>query len=161
MQGGFKDGGSGSGLVAVFGEVAFPTAAAGLVGVELEHVAGDAVETGAGLGHAIDVGQHGSNDAVPIGGRAIVAVDLAVGSGEEVGVVVGGAADHGGVHLLTLGLSLVEGEDAAVDFDEKLGEVAFEAVDVVVAERRDGAVVLGVEALEPGFAGMDGEVLAA
>jgi hypothetical protein len=132
-----------------------------LVGVELEHVAGDAVEAGARSGHLINVGQHGLDDGVAIGGLTIIAVDLAIGGGEEVGVVVGGAANHGGIHLGALGLGLVEGEDAAVDFDEELGEVAFEAVDVVVAEGRNGAVVLGVEALEPGFAGMDGEVLAA
>jgi hypothetical protein len=161
LEGGFDGCGSGSGFVAIFGEVAFPAAAAGLVGVELEHVAGDAVEAGARSGHLVDVGQHGLDDAVPIGGMAIVAVDLAVGGGEEVGVVVGGAANHGGVHLGALGLGLVEGKDAAVDFDEELGKVAFEAVDLVVAQGRDRAVVLGVEALEPGFAGMDGEMLAA
>ena len=58
--------------------------------------------------------------------------DLAVRGGEEVGVLVGGPADHHAVDLAQLLLDLVETGEAAVDLDHQLGMLPLEAVHVAV-----------------------------
>ena len=51
----------------------------------------------------------------------------------------------------------VIGFDAAVDDDFQRGKLAFQAVDIIVAQRRHVAVFLGREAFQPSIAGVDDE----
>ena len=62
------------------------------------------------------------------------------------------AADHHAVDLGELDARLLERPDAAVRDHLELGEVGLEAVDHLVAERRDLAVLLGAEPGEPSLA---------
>ncbi len=52
---------------------------------------------------------------------------------------------------------LLAGGDAAVQNDLELREIIFKLIDPVIVERRDGAVLLGAEAGQPGFSRMDDE----
>ena len=74
-------------------------------------------------------------------------------------MVVGGAAHHHPVHRLQLLEAAAELQEAAVEFDGQLGSVGLELVHQLVAQGRDRAVLLGVQAVEPGLAGMDAEPL--
>ena len=80
---------------------------------------------------------------------------------QHFGVLVRGPADHDPVDVGEVRLSRPEVARAAVDDDRPAGMGALEFIDQRIVERRDGAVVLGAEALEPGFARVHDERLAA
>ena len=75
------------------------------------------------------------------------------------GVVVGGSAHHRAVHGLQVAGAVAQAVEAAIEFDGELGPVALELVHQVVTQRRDGAVLLGIQPIEPGFARVHGEAL--
>ena len=79
--------------------------------------------------------------------------------GPTQGVVVGGPAHHGSVDHLQLAEAVAQGFKPPIDFDGEIGSVALELVHQVVAQGRDGAVLLGIQALQPGFAGMHAKTL--
>ena len=59
--------------------------------------------------------------------------------------------------MLQVRCDFVIGFDAAVDDDFQRGKLTFQAVDIIVAQRRHVAVFLGREAFQPGIAGVDDE----
>ena len=99
-----------------------------------------------------------------IGGIVAFGADVAenpfVGIVQEPRVLVRFAADHHSVQIIKLLLYLVECLDAAVDADVQVRHLGLEAVDKIVVQRRDFAVLLGAETLEPGLARVDDEHLA-
>lgn len=92
---------------------------------------------------------------------ALVAKNALVGIVQEPRVFVGFASDHHAVQVLQLLFHLVERLDAAVDADVQFGHLRLEAVHEIVMQRRDFAVLLGRETLEPRLAGVDNEYAAA
>src|SRR5207237_8809966 len=74
------------------------------------------------------------------------------GIGEQPGIVVRGAAEHDAIDVLQVLRNLRARGNAAVDDDLELREVALELINVVILERRDLAVLLGREPLQPGVA---------
>lgn len=91
---------------------------------------------------------------------ADVAEDPFVCIVQEPRVLVRFTADHHSVQVLKLLLHLVERLDAAVDADVQVRHFGLEAMDKIVVQRRDLAVLLGAESLEPRLARMDDEHLA-
>ena len=89
---------------------------------------GDVVEPAAGREVALDVGEEAAEHVGAgrrrVGGAEEAAVDL----GEQIGVLVGGAAEHDAVDVGEVRLGLVEARDAAVDDDGEVGARGLEAV---------------------------------
>ena len=69
--------------------------------------------------------------------------------------MIGGAADHDAIDIRKLCLDRVERVDAAVDGDGKVGKGPLQLMGQRIVERRDIAVLLGRQPLEPGFSRMD------
>jgi hypothetical protein len=61
--------------------------------------------------------------------------------GQEIRILIGGAAEHDAIHMLEMALGLVEADDATVDDDGQLRARGFEAIDARIVERRDLAVL--------------------
>ena len=72
---------------------------------------------------------------------------------------VGRPAHHHPIHPLQLLLAAGQVLQAAVELDRQLRAVVFELLHPIPAQRWDGAVLLRIEALQPGLAGMHGEAL--
>ena len=79
--------------------------------------------------------------------------------GPTQGVVVGGPAHHGSVDHLQLAEAVAEGFKPSIDFDGEIGSFALQLVHQVVAQGRNGAVLFGIQAFQPGFAGMHAKTL--
>ncbi len=112
---------------------------------------GDGVEPRAGREFPLGIGGHGLEQLAEVGHGAVVAEDAAVDLGQDHGIVVGGAPQHDAVHMRQFRLGRGPVGDAAIDGDRKRGEARPQAVHAVVVERRNGAVFLGAQPLEPGF----------
>ena len=87
--------------------------------------------------------------------------EAAVHLGENVGRLVGGAAEHHAVDVFQMPRGRVEVFDAAVENDRQLGMRGLEPVHAVVVERRDLAVLLRRQTVEPGLARVHDEGAAA
>ena len=130
--------------------------------VQAQHVARDGRPGRAVLGQlALHVGHHGGLDLV-LAERARPAAQKAlVPRGHDPGVVVGLAAEHHAIHLLQVRGDLLVAGHAAIEHDGQLRKLLLEAVDHLVAQRRDLAVLLRAQALEPGVARVHDEHAAA
>ena len=96
------------------------------------------------------------NDICGVGAfGTLVAKNSFVGIVQEPRVLVRLAPDHHAVQVLQLLFHLVERLDAAVDADVQVGHLRLEAVHEIVVQRRDLAVFLGAEPLEPRLARVD------
>jgi len=85
--------------------------------------------------------------------QAAVGVDQDVG-----GTLVGGASDHCAVHAAgQMMFHVVKALQTAVDGNVEPGERPLHGVDKRIVERRNLAVLLRAQTLEPGLAGVDGE----
>ena len=73
---------------------------------------------------------------------------------QHVGVVIGGAAEHHAIDMAQVRGRRLHGRDAAIDHHRQPRPLALEAVGPVVAQRRDFAVLLRRQALQPGIAGV-------
>ena len=152
---------SGAAAVGVLAQVAPPGAGTGNALVKAEHMAGDAMERHA-LGQAgLDIGDQPLHDPGTGDRLDVVGEEAPVGVRQNVGIVVGGAAEHDAVDKAEMGLDLVEGQNSSVDDDGQFRPRGLQPVDPAVVERRDFPVLLGRQALEPGLAGMDNEGCAA
>jgi hypothetical protein len=128
---------------------------------QAEDMPGDMVHRAA-LGHmALDVRAQLAQHLAAGRHRALDAEQLLIDPGQQVGVVIGLAAQHHPVEGLQVLLALLEGLDAAVEDELQVREVALELRRHRVAQRRHLAVLLGRQALENGDARMYGETAAA
>ena len=124
---------------------------------EAQHVAGDVLQPDAFCQLFGNIGLHLLDD---FEGRAILgggAEDPAVGLMQDPRRMVGGAAQHHPVDVGQLGRGRGDCLDAAVDDDGEFRMVMFQPVDALIVERRNLAVFLRRQTLEPGLAGMDDE----
>ena len=129
--------------------------AAAFAGEQPQHVAHDVLEVHALRELRLDMG---AQAAQQLGARLQrPAPPGHVQSVQQVGVVVGGTAEHRAVGVRQVPDGLRLGGDAAVDDDLEVGPFALEAIRPVVAQRRDLAVLLRAQALEPGVARMHHE----
>ena len=72
-------------------------------------------------------------------------------------VVIRLASDHYAVNVLQVSGDCFVGGDAAVDDDFQIGKLFFQAVNVIVFQRRNVAVFFGGESVQPCVAGVDDE----
>ena len=72
-------------------------------------------------------------------------------------MAVGGPAHHHRIHPLQLELAGGQILQAAIEFDLQLGPLLFELVHQPIAQGWHAAVLFGIEALEPGLAGVHAE----
>ena len=78
-------------------------------------------------------------------------------SSRTAGALVGGAAQHHAVDVAQCASRLVQRRDAAIDDDGQVRALALQPLDQAIVQRRDVAVLLRRQALQPGLAGMDDE----
>lgn len=145
----------------VFADVTTPDFCATLICVEAGDVASDVVEFAERvIGQALfDVGEHGLGDFFAGDRGGCFAVEALVHIMKHVGGVVGSASDHDSIDMFEVFLCFIDGEDAAIDFDDEFGVEFLEFIDFRVAKRRDVAVFLGAKSLEPCLACVHGKAL--
>ena len=68
--------------------------------------------------------------------------------------MIGGPAEHGTVDLVEMADGIRHRRNAAIDADETFRKPGLQPVDPLIVERRDVAVLLRAQALQPGLAGM-------
>ena len=102
---------------------------------------------------------HGQGDLTRIAHRVGGAEDAAVGIQEDIGrLLIGRPPDHHAVHpRCQMFLGLGQRGDAAVDRQVKVGPLGLHPVDQRVVERRNIAVFLGAQTLQPRLSGVDRE----
>jgi hypothetical protein len=86
-----------------------------------------------------------------------IAEYAAVDSGEQIRLLIGGATQHDAVDMRKMEARGFEVANAAIDDDRELGVVALEAIDAVIVEWRDFAVLPRRQALQPCLSGVDDE----
>ncbi|CCC99889.1 protein of unknown function (plasmid) [Azospirillum baldaniorum] len=150
----------GAGEMGVLADVAAPCAGAGQALEQPQHVPGDRRQRRALAHPLLGVGRHRLNHRVAVG-AGLPAEQTAVGVGQDVGRLVGGAPDHHAVQRGEMPFRFVQGADAAVDGDGELRVFLLQPVHEVVAQRRDVPVLLGAEPFQPRLAGVHDEVGAA
>ena len=100
-------------------------ARAGAAGEEAEHVAGDVMQALALRELLRDVGLVGLHRLEPVGDRCGLAVELGVDREQDLGLVIGDAAQHHAVHVLQVLVHLRHRLDAAVDATVRSGRAGF------------------------------------
>ena len=151
----------GSSFTGFFGQNLPPQTAAGLPRKQHQHVAGNFVELEALAHPVVDVGQHRFYHLLTRGGSGIRLPKPPIHLGKPIGIVVGRSPHHHPIDWAQLFSNLLKVSQPAVNFNPQVRKVLLQAVDIAVAQGRHRAVVLGAQPLQPGFAGMDGEVATA
>ena len=88
-------------------------------------------------------------------------MDVAVHAGPAQRLVVYGPSHHHPIHVGQLVLAFRQRQQTAVDLNGDIWSISLELVHQVVAQRRDGAVLLWIQTIQPGLAGMHCEAAAA
>ena len=120
-------------------------------------MANDVAQNGAasGLNLGLAVGEQALHQ-IFVGNRRVgAAVKECVPIAHNHRIVVSLAADHHAVDVFQMLGDLFVGGDAAVNQDFKFGKFLFEAVNIIVFQRRHFAVFFGRKAVEPRIAGVD------
>ena len=152
-----QHGGAGARARRLLGNVAAKGPGARPAVVEAQDVPGDIVEPAARAQVPLGVGDQGLDNPPARGQSAARRRTAAVGLRQQIGVLVGGAAERDAVHVPQMRLGRIERGDAAVDDDLQLGMRGLEPIHAAIVERRDLAVLLGRQALQPGLARMHDE----
>jgi hypothetical protein len=101
---------------------------------------------------AFDIGQKAFSDLAARGNDLPSAKEAPVDAGQNIRVLIRQAAEHDAVHMGKMGFCLVKGGDAAIEHDLERLMIALQPIDALIVQRRDGAILLGRETLEPGLA---------
>ena len=102
----------------------------------------------------LDIGHHRLEHVLHRGVRRRLAEQFRIGRQQPPRVMIGRAAEHHAIDMSKVRLRLGEIGDAAIDDDGHIGHRCLQPVDPVVVERRDVAVFLRRQSVEPGLAGM-------
>src|SRR6185312_7052086 len=100
---------------------------------------------------ALDIGQHRLEGVLYRRIRSRLAKQQRIDIQQPPWVLVGRASQHHAIDTGKMRPRLVETRDSAVDDDGYIRQRGLEAIDAAVIERRDIAVFLGRQAVEPGF----------
>jgi len=138
-----------------------PAARAGLAVAKAEDVSRRVRPRLAGRNQPSHVVDHRVLDIVARHGRARRGEEALVPAGEVPRLVIGGAADHDAIDAAEVLLNVVGAADTAVGNECERREVLLERGDDVVPQRRQLAVLLRADAVQPGVPGMDDEHVAA
>ena len=107
------------------------------------------------------IGQQAVDHLVAVGRGRRRVVEAAVDIGQDPRVLIGGTADHGAIQTVPMAGDLVQIGEPAVDQQGQVRAARFQGMDSGVVERRDIAVLFGAESLQPGFARVHDEGIAA
>jgi hypothetical protein len=86
--------------------------------------------------------------------RRLLAEQIGVHRQQPPRLLIGRAAQHHAIDMRQVPLRLVEARDAAVDDDGNMRHGGLQPIDPIIIERRDVAVFLRRQAVEPGFPGV-------
>ena len=92
---------------------------------------------------------------------SMCAKEAAVHIGQDVGIVICRAAEHHAIDVAQVLVARIEALDATVDDDGEIRARGLKAIDALVIERRNLAVLFRRQAFQPGLAGMHDERSAA
>ena len=103
---------------------------------------------------ALDVGHHRLEHVLHGRVRRGLAEQFGIDRQQPPRLLIGGAPQHDAIDMSEMRLRLVEAGDAAIDDDGHIGHRGLQPIDPVVVERRDVAIFLRRQSVEPGLAGV-------
>ena len=157
-----RDPARGLALQSMVGPDLAPAPCPGLAVAQAQHVPRDVrPRLTVGSGAALHVVDHRRFDGVEVERCGRRCEEARVPVGHRGRMVIGGAPDHHAVDDGQVALDFVGAGDAAVGDEHQPREVTLQADDDVVPERRQLAVLLRADAVQPGVAGMDDKDVAA
>src|SRR5690606_22833829 len=119
-----------------------------------DHVAGNMRKPPAGSDMPFGIGFHGFDQAVKVESSARLTIKCFIHTSQNARRMIGSAAKHHGVDMLKMRSSRIKGLNAAIDADKAAGMLLLQAVDTIIVERRNLAVFLRAEPLQPRFSGV-------
>ena len=102
----------------------------------------------------LDIGHHRLEHVLHRGVRRGLAEQLGIDRQQPPRLLIGRPPQHHAIDMVEMRLRLGKAGDAAIDDDGHVGQRGLQPVDPVVVERRDVAVFLRRQSVEPGLAGM-------
>ena len=109
----------------------------------------------AGRQFARDVGHQRFGGRAGPGMRRRLAEDQRIDRKESPGLAIGGAAHHHAIHMGEMVAGVLDGRDAAIEDHRQVRPRGLQAIDAIIIERGNVAVLCRRQALEPGLARMD------
>ena len=109
----------------------------------------------------LDIGHHRLENVLHGRVRRSLAEQLGIRRQQSPRLLIGRAPQHHAVDVNKMPLGLAEAGDAAIDDDGHVGHGSLQPVDPIVVERRDVAIFLRRQSIEPGLAGVDDQRIGA
>ena len=103
----------------------------------------------------LDIGHHRREHVLHRRMRRRLAEHFGVGRQQPPRLLIGRASQHDAIDMRKMRLCFRKARDAAVDDDGHAGHRGLQPIDPVVVERRDVAIFLRRQSIEPGLAGVD------
>ena len=139
----------------VFGEITAECARAGHAVKRADEMPRDRMQPRAKAKLAFDIRHHGLKCVLHRGERGCLAEQFGIDVEQTPRLLIGGAAQHDAIDMSKVRPRLCKTADATVDDDGHVRHRRLQPIDPVVVERRDVAIFLRRQSVEPGLAGVN------